>query len=403
MVGNRIRRDDPSRRRPSRRWRAGLATMAAGATLVMGSRHDQAYLFYMNLVMRTGIYMELAHNTKDSVLIVSLVSSIVLIAGSVGTLAASSLPVREFYIVTESTSDAEPFWSHYVLDVKPDGQGSRVRLIRIAPDFLCKTSVVVEAASVVIPGVLPAQLSKGYDLCSVDQGALDRQLKTRAITAIDDSARFTVVAQCGAKSVVLNLPYPEQLETGASDTDRWLEFERIVQERAFGQENIFESVSYEKSVELQREGAVAVRELRAGLFDKGLDADCPALGPCTTRSFRHELDAYVGPVGLTGPNADLVENHIFARYVPAAYPPTAWMAHIGGPVKLDLTLDPNTGVVRDVHVVTGHPVLRDAAIACARQWQLSGPAVLNGRASATLEFRFKCLQPLSILRDAIIY
>jgi len=51
----------------------------------------------------------------------------------------------EFYVVAEAFSDAAPFWSYYVLDVKPDGDGSALRYTRIAPLSSECSAVTVKA------------------------------------------------------------------------------------------------------------------------------------------------------------------------------------------------------------------------------------------------------------------
>jgi hypothetical protein len=309
----------------------------------------------------------------------------------------NSVGPTEFYVVSEVTSDASPFWNQYVLQVKPEGQGSRVRWIRIAPmDSLCSRAVIVEAATSVLPNTSPVELSEGFNVCSVDSDVLDHDLRKRRTTVIDDSVRFGVVGRCGDKDVVLHFPYREQVNPDiAGESARWLDFERVIRERAFGRDDIFDTVSYEKAVELEREGAIVVPELRAGLFDKALSPECAPLATCPLRSLRDQLNAYVGPIGIIGPVARLAEDYRFVRYVAAAYPPFALKAHISGPVGLDLKVDPRTGVVREAKVVTGHPTLRDAALAAAGQWQFAADQIIiSGHVSATLIFKFSCPQPM---------
>ena len=321
------------------------------------------------------------------------------------TIAGTAVPLRgadkdvrptEFYVVSEVTSDASPFWYHYVLQVKPEGQGSRVRWIRIAPmDALCSRAVIVEAVTTVLPKTSPSELSEGFNTCSVDSDALARDLREQRITLIDDSVRFGVVARCGEKDVVLHFPYKEQVNSDlAGESAHWLDFERVIRERAFGRDQIFDTASYEKGVELEREGEAVIPELRAGLFDRALSPECAPHTPCPQRSFREELDAYVGPLGISGPVARLTEDYRFVRYVAAAYPPLALKAHISGPVSLDLNVDPTTGAVREATVVTGHPTLRDAALAAARQWRFATDQLISNsrHASATLVFKFNCPQ-----------
>ncbi len=58
------------------------------------------------------------------------------------------------------------------------------------------------------------------------------------------------------------------------------------------------------------------------------------------------------------------------------YPPIAKTAHIEGTVELSAVIGTD-GRVRDLSVVSGHPLLRKAAIDAVRQW-IYKPPVLNG-------------------------
>jgi periplasmic protein TonB len=58
------------------------------------------------------------------------------------------------------------------------------------------------------------------------------------------------------------------------------------------------------------------------------------------------------------------------------YPPIAKTAHIEGTVELSAVIGTD-GHVRDLNVISGHPLLRKAAIEAVRQWVYK-PPVLNG-------------------------
>jgi len=55
------------------------------------------------------------------------------------------------------------------------------------------------------------------------------------------------------------------------------------------------------------------------------------------------------------------------KRVAPAYPELARRMHVGGAVKLQLDVDPE-GQVKEVKIVEGHALLRDAAVTAARQW-----------------------------------
>ena len=60
------------------------------------------------------------------------------------------------------------------------------------------------------------------------------------------------------------------------------------------------------------------------------------------------------------------------------YPPLAKQARIQGEVVLE-TLISREGDVTNLKVVSGHPLLVDAALTAARQWKYR-PTLLNGQA-----------------------
>jgi protein TonB len=64
------------------------------------------------------------------------------------------------------------------------------------------------------------------------------------------------------------------------------------------------------------------------------------------------------------------------KLVPPIYPTLASKARISGLVVLEATLTVE-GTVEEIHVVSGHPLLIDAAIACVKQWVYE-PTLLNG-------------------------
>jgi protein TonB len=62
--------------------------------------------------------------------------------------------------------------------------------------------------------------------------------------------------------------------------------------------------------------------------------------------------------------------------VPPVYPPLASRARVSGTVVLEATLTAQ-GTVEEIRVISGHPLLVQAAIECVRQWQYE-PTYLNG-------------------------
>ena len=92
----------------------------------------------------------------------------------------------------------------------------------------------------------------------------------------------------------------------------------------------------------------------------------------------------VAAVTLTGPMrvGGMVKEPRAVKMVPPVYPPLAARAHVSGIVVLEATLTTD-GVVSEIRVVSGHPLLTDAAIHCVKQWRYE-PTLLNGTPVAVI-------------------
>src|SRR5262249_60615495 len=64
------------------------------------------------------------------------------------------------------------------------------------------------------------------------------------------------------------------------------------------------------------------------------------------------------------------------KMFPPVSPPLASKARVSGTVLLEATLT-DQGRVEEIKVISGHPLLTDAAIECVKQWQYE-PTYLNG-------------------------
>jgi periplasmic protein TonB len=80
----------------------------------------------------------------------------------------------------------------------------------------------------------------------------------------------------------------------------------------------------------------------------------------------------VEPVRVGG----MVKEPKVLKMVPPVYPPLASRARVSGTVILEATLTAQ-GSVEEIKVVSGHPLLIEAAINCVKQWQYE-PTYLNG-------------------------
>jgi TonB family protein len=77
------------------------------------------------------------------------------------------------------------------------------------------------------------------------------------------------------------------------------------------------------------------------------------------------------------------------KRVEPAYPPLAKAAKVSGSVVVEVTLD-EEGKVISARAISGHPLLKDAAVAAARAWKFA-PTMLEGvpvKVIGTITFNF---------------
>jgi len=85
----------------------------------------------------------------------------------------------------------------------------------------------------------------------------------------------------------------------------------------------------------------------------------------------------------------IMESKLIHKVNPV-YPEQAQKIRLSGNVMLEVTVNED-GFVSDVRVISGHPLLREAAIEAVKQWQYR-PTLLNGKAVpiiATITVVFK--------------
>jgi TonB family protein len=93
-----------------------------------------------------------------------------------------------------------------------------------------------------------------------------------------------------------------------------------------------------------------------------------------------------------------VDNIVLTMLSPPLYPPLARQARINGDVELTLDIRPD-GTVGSVSVVSGHPILRPAAVESAQHSQFECPGcTAGGLASYSLRYKFELI-PLDHTKD----
>jgi TonB family protein len=149
-----------------------------------------------------------------------------------------------------------------------------------------------------------------------------------------------------------------------------------VRDRVFGAENPFEHHGPQLTPEQQKIAGAVVADLEAGRFNEGLGTDARTYR-VTDRPSSWPDEAVLEPASLK-----------FDSYRPVRFPPIAMAARISGDVRLRLTVVPATGIVTDVAVVSGAPLLNpDAAAAAARTWRLAPRTAASDQIDVTLKFQ----------------
>jgi hypothetical protein len=300
--------------------------------------------------------------------------------------------LESLYIVTRVVSDASPFWFEYVLHVKPQGKDVLVREIRIAPlNSACTNRVTVKAADHLVKHA-SLQRVVGLDLCSLNVGAVASVIAgaqpSRAVS-IWDTASQTLVASCGNTKKVFEIPHPESVDpeklkkTNPQVASLW-DLAYNIRRDSFGEKfSIYDnSASHDKT--LQALGAEIFPAIKSGIYDPGFP---------DRSHLEFLLDEYSGPanevdpwrVEFAGPvPADL------SQYQLPNYPAIAKQARIEGEVDLVVVFDPHSGLVKDVKVTSGNPLLVDHAVAAVRGWHFKDGNTNTNSAEVALRFAVRC-------------
>jgi TonB family protein len=69
------------------------------------------------------------------------------------------------------------------------------------------------------------------------------------------------------------------------------------------------------------------------------------------------------------------------------YPPLACQARIEGVVKLTFTLSANGGQPTNVEVLSGHPMLKGAAVDNVKTWKFDNPHAVERKYETTFRYR----------------
>jgi hypothetical protein len=294
--------------------------------------------------------------------------------------------LQSVYIGRWFTSDDVSSWNAQVLEVVPQDDGVRVRMIRLSLANRYCDGLLVQAGERVIPHTTVPRVA-GVDVCTLDKTRVDGAVgrATRA-AARWETAKTTVVANCAGQERVLSFPYDTSLD--------WKSLERSnppvakaamlfyqIRDRAFGRDFSFEPSESGQRRELERLGTAVVPDLLSERFETFLGS-----------MFTSRLKDYSGPPSQVVLPADLLEREqlTFETYVPVSVPLIAMVARVFGDVRLALTLDRITGAVTEVQAVSGPALLSEHAASIVRGWRFAPASLTGDHLEISLRFQHRC-------------
>lgn len=306
--------------------------------------------------------------------------------------------LQSFYIARFYFSDYIPGWGDSLLDVAPQGDGVRVRLIHInqANDYC--PGVIVRAAEHTFPNT-PVSEVAGGDMCPFTSKGVAAALKAAApkyVYDISDSATQVIVAMCGAVQKEFDFPYPLNVDRtvlkrrNSKVADLWDTYYRIYL-RAFGNLS-FNKLTPEQEKQMEQLGTELVPELMSGRYQAAYvgsrcgDHDCDNFLAWQLRGYADAPKPYDPGVANLLDAAALP----LTKYVAPTMSPLAKLARIHGDVRLHIVVDPQTGLVTNVEAVSGHPLLAEESIKAAQSWQFAPETLSREPIEVTLRFELQC-------------
>jgi hypothetical protein len=217
-------------------------------------------------------------------------------------------PLENFYVVTQAVFHSDPKWVDHILEVRPRGASDvAVRETRIAPlSPACPHQVTVRAIERVVLNTTAKKVASHFDLCAYTEEDVEGMIsaarrKTGALASDDDSATQTIVAHCGTRQRIFELPDKDTLRFEALTlADAHLaalwELAAVVEARTFGDNFSLAKLSPEQDRDAQALGAKLVPEIKSGKYDQAFaDNNCP-YGECADHSSASALQGYAGPI-----------------------------------------------------------------------------------------------------------
>lgn len=311
-------------------------------------------------------------------------------------------PLQSFYIVLSTYSDDLSASYQEILDVAPAGEDVRVRIIRISLAHPGCGAPLVRAVEQVMPHTTIGTVA-GNDMCANTEASVKKALasaKPMARKKEVEAALEKVVARCGSEERLFVFPSAQDVDRQKLERSNprvatlWDTFANV-RRLAFG-EFAMNPEPRERQVEFERLGDTLVPELVSGKYQAAYAGETcgnPPDAGCAANYLAWRLRGYQGAPTQRGPfPPELVEaaSFRFSKYAPPVFPPIALSARIFGDVRLRITADPGTGVVKRVAALAGDTLLSWAASNAARSWQFEPRTLTSPVVDVTVRFEMRC-------------
>lgn len=217
-------------------------------------------------------------------------------------------PLENFYVVTQAIFHTDPKWVDHILEVYLQNSNDvAVREIRIAPlNPACPHHVTVHAVERVVPNTTVKKVAAHFDLCAFTEDDVESMIHAAKRTSgvpssDDDSATQTIVARCGAKQRVFELPDESTLRFDAltladSHLAAFWNLAATIEARTFGDDFSLAQLTPDQDREAQSLGAKLVPEIQSGKYDQAFaDNTCP-YAECQDHNAASALQGYAGPI-----------------------------------------------------------------------------------------------------------
>jgi hypothetical protein len=215
-------------------------------------------------------------------------------------------PLENFYVVTQAIFHTDPKWVDHVLEVRPEQESVRVREIRIAPlSAACPHHVTVRAIERTLPNTTVKKVAARFDLCAFTEEDVESMIhaakRKSSDTSDDDFASQTIVARCGNKQRIFELPDKDSLRFEAlsladSHLSAFWDLAAVVESRIFGEDFSLAHLTPEQDRDAQTLGANLVPEIKSGKYDQAFaDNTCP-YAECQDHNAASALEGYAGPI-----------------------------------------------------------------------------------------------------------